>query len=60
MQYRHRNDRIAKFKRRNLALYNRVVWGVLYHETFPELRDGFTDEVRRQIRQEIEGSLNPQ
>ena len=29
MAYRQRNDRIAKFKRRNLALYNRVVWGVL-------------------------------
>ena len=46
MAYRQRNDRIAKFKRRNLALYNRVVWGVLYHETFPQLRFGFTDEVR--------------
>ena len=33
MAYRHRNDRIAKFKRHNIALYNRVVWGVLYHET---------------------------
>ena len=57
MQYRHRNDRIAKFKRRNLALYNRVVWGVLYHETFPELRAGFNDEVRQQIRQQLENSL---
>lgn len=59
MQYRKRNDRIAKFKRRNLALYNRVVWGVLYHETFPELRAGFNDEVRRSIREQLEKSLNP-
>lgn len=54
MQYRQRNDRISKFKRRNLALYNRVVWGVLYHETFPKLRYGFNDEVRNSIRQELE------
>ena len=59
MQYRHRNDRVAKFKRRNLALYNRVVWGVLYHETFPELRYGFNDEVRKEIREQLEKSLNP-
>ena len=59
MQYRQRNDRVAKFKRRNLALYNRVVWGVLYHETFPQLRAGFTDEVRSAIRQQLEKSLNP-
>ena len=55
-----RNDRISKFKRRNLALYNRVVWGVLYHETFPKLSYGFNDEVRNSIRQELEKSLNPQ
>lgn len=60
MQYRQRNDRISKFKRRNLALYNRVVWGVLYHETFPKLRYAFTDEVRQGIKRELENSLNPQ
>ena len=59
MAYRQRNDRIAKFKRRNLALYNRVVWGVLYHETFPQLRYGFTDEVRKAIRTQLQNSLNP-
>src|SRR5574343_426265 len=46
MQYRTRKDKIAKVKRRKLALYNRVVWGVLYHETFPTIRYGLTDEVR--------------
>ena len=59
MAYRQRNDRIAKFKRRNLALYNRVVWGVLYHETFPQLRFGFTDEVRKTIHDQLQHSLNP-
>ena len=59
MAYRQRNDRIAKFKRRNLALYNRVVWGVLYHETFPQLRYGFTDEVRQTIHNQLEKAVNP-
>ena len=59
MAYRQRNDRIAKFKRRNLALYNRVVWGVLYHETFPQLRFGFTDEVRKALHDQLQRSLNP-
>ncbi len=59
MQYRTRNDRIAKTKRSNLALYNRVVWGVLYNETFPELRSGFTNEVRQGIRKMLENSFNP-
>ena len=54
-----RRDRISKCKRRNLALYNRVVWGVLYHETFPQLRYGFTDEVRKTIHDQLEKSLNP-
>ena len=58
MSYRERNDRIAKSKRRSIAIYNRVVWGVLYHETFPELQHGFTDEVRKSIRQELETIFN--
>ena len=59
MACRQRNDRIAKFKRRNLALYNRVVWGALYHETFPQLRFGFTDEVRKALHDQLQRSLNP-
>lgn len=58
MAYRRR-DRISKSKRRNLALYNRVVWGVLYHETFPQLRYGFTDEVRKTIHDQLDKSFNP-
>lgn len=53
MQYRTRKDKIAKVKRRKLALYNRVVWGVLYHETFPTIRYGLTDEVRDSINQDL-------
>lgn len=59
IQYRRRNDRIAKKRRSRLALYNRVVWGVLYHETFPKMRAGLTDEVRTHIREELEKAVNP-
>lgn len=55
--YRKGSDRISRHIRSNLALYNRTVWGVLYHETFPELRYGFNDEIRRNIRHELEQSL---
>jgi len=30
-------------------LYNKIVWPVLYKQVLPELRHGFTDEVRRQL-----------
>lgn len=53
MAYRIRKDRVAKYKRSNFALYNRVVWGVLYREIFPELSFGFTDEVRKSINKEL-------
>lgn len=57
INYRKGSDRISKHLRRNLALYNRTVWGVLYHETFPEIRYGFNDEIRRSIRKELEDAL---
>ena len=43
--------------RSNLALYNRTVWGVLYHETFPELRYGYNEAIRTSIRKELEQAL---
>lgn len=45
--------------RRNLALYNRVIWGVLYNETLPDLRYTFTAEIRDKIRTQLE-SLSPE
>lgn len=54
MQYRTRRDRIGKFLRKQLALYNRTVWGILYRQVFPQLRYGFTDEIRQQFREELE------
>lgn len=57
INYRRGSDRISRHIRSNLALYNRVVWGVLYHETFPEIKYGYTQEIRSSIRQELEQVL---
>lgn len=57
---RGRTDRVSRHIRSQLALYNRVVWGVLYHETFPELRHGFSQQVREGIRQQLEQAVNPE
>ena len=56
---RGRTDRVSRHIRSQLALYNRVVWGVLYHETFPELRYGFSQQIREGIRQQLEQAVNP-
>lgn len=40
-------------ERRNLALYNRVVWGVLYQEMLPALRYGLTQEIKKEIHDEL-------
>ena len=57
INYRRGSDRISRHIRSNLALYNRAIWGVLYHETFPQIRYGFNDEIRNSIRQELEQAL---
>ena len=57
ISYKKINNRFSRHIRSNLALYNRTVWGVLYHETFPELRYGFNDEIRNSIRKELEQAL---
>jgi len=54
---RQGKDRISRHIRSNLALYNRVVWGVLYHETFPELQYGLYDSIREGIRKQLEDAL---
>jgi hypothetical protein len=42
-----------KSERSGLALYNRVVWGVLYRQVQPTLRFGLTDEIRQQIKNQL-------
>ena len=54
IQYRRKSGRKGKKK-----LYNKIVWPILYKEVFPELKFGLTDEVRQQIRQQLEHALNP-
>lgn len=43
--------------RRSLALYNRVIWGVLYNETLPDIRYGLTQDIRKEIRKDLERTL---
>lgn len=57
IHYRRGGDRISRHIRRHLALYNRVVWGVLYHETFPDIQYGLSEDIRRYIRQQLEQAL---
>ncbi|MDU1012385.1 MAG: hypothetical protein E7A49_05685 [Parabacteroides sp.] len=42
------------FFRRKLALYNRVIWGVLYNETLQDIRYGLTDNIRQLMRDDLE------
>lgn len=42
-----------KSERSGLALYNRVVWGVLYRQVQPRLRFGLSDEIRQQIKNQL-------
>lgn len=39
--------------RRNLALYNRIIWGVLYNETLPDIRYGYTQDIRNAIKKDL-------
>ncbi len=62
MQYRLNytglSSRRGKKHRANYAVYNRVVWGVLYNETFPDIQAGFTNEVRAAWRKQMEEALS--
>lgn len=43
--------------RRKLSIYNRVIWGGLYGEVLPNLRYGFTQDIRKYITRQLqEGS----
>lgn len=55
LDIKHRKDKMKL--RRNLHLYNKVVWGVIRGEIEPELLYGFTEEVRESVRAELEESL---
>lgn len=57
IHYRRRQDRLAKRRRSKLALYNRVVWGVFYHETIPALQYSYSRSIRDYIRSRLEQAL---
>lgn len=56
LDIRYRKDRMET--RHKLALYNRVIWGVLYNETMPDLRYGLTSEIRKKITAQLQAA-NP-
>lgn len=58
LNYAGMSSKRAKKQRAKYAIYNRVVWGVLYNETFPDIQAGFTDEVREAWRQKMEDALS--
>ena len=47
-------------KKNGRNLYNKVVWPILYEEVLPELRYGFSQEVRQQIRESLEKATGKQ
>ncbi len=57
LDIRYRKDQMVT--RQKLALYNRVIFGVLYHETIPDLRYGLTKEIRKKIELQI-SEANPE
>lgn len=38
----------------NLRIYNRPLWQAVYADVVPELRHGFTDDVRRELRSQLQ------
>lgn len=48
----------TKRLKRDLSLYNRVVWGVMYGEVMPELRYGLTDAIKESITKALENAGN--
>jgi hypothetical protein len=48
----------AESKSKNMyQLYNRIVYGVTYNQTYTDLIYGFTEDARKKIKQELEKAL---
>lgn len=58
LSYSELSSKRAKKQRAKYAIYNRIVWGVLYNETFPDIKVGFTNEVRTAWRKQMEEALS--
>ena len=57
IQYRRNRKGRGKRGSGTRNLYNKIVWPILYKRVFPELKYGFTDEVRSQLREQLEKAL---
>lgn len=58
LDIQYRNNRPRGKKAQGTAnLYNKLVWPLIFKHIFPELRYGFTDEVRQQLRSQLSQSL---
>lgn len=51
-------DKRRKTKRDGYHLYNRIVFGILYRKTFPELQYGFTDQVKNIFLNKLNEAVN--
>lgn len=53
LEINSKNTKRAKEQRSGIAIYNRVIWGVLYREVMPGLRYGLTSDIRKQIHNQL-------
>ena len=40
--------------KRDLRIYNRQIWGIVYNNALPDLRAGMSDSLRKEIRNRLE------
>ena len=41
-------------EKRDLRIYNRQIWGIVYNNALPDLRAGMSDSLRKEIRNRLE------
>lgn len=56
IQYRNGKSKGSKASAKS-NLYNKLVWPILYNKVFPEIKYGFTDEVKTQLTNELKEAV---
>lgn len=56
IQYRNNRSRGRKAQGKT-NLYNKLVWPLIFKHIFPELRYGFTDEVRNSLHNQLSHAI---
>lgn len=56
IQYRNNRSRGRKAQGKT-NLYNKLVWSLIFKHIFPELRYGFTDEVRNSLHNQLSHAI---